>query len=116
MRLAFLMLFTALFSRADAQDSLAILVKDSLTNLPIAHATVTLANKPTTGTLTNADGYALLGSLQHARYTLIVSATGYKKINLNVIIPDSVPVVALLQLAEPHVLDDVIISSTRTGD
>lgn len=97
---------------AFSQNSIRIIVKDSVNNDAVSNASVVI-NKE--GRTTGGDGFVEFLNLQNGNYLIAISAVGYQSKNILIALPDSSIQLVLLQ-RKTAVLEDVtVIATTRNN-
>ena len=105
-----------LFStQINAQNTLNIIVKDSVENKLLAGATVKV-KETNANAVTDGIGQILLNNISNKNQTIQISFTGYASQTINVKpIADSIVYVQVFLKSEEKDLEEVIVSSTRTS-
>jgi len=96
---------------AFSQNSLRIVVKDSINGEPLSNVSVVLNRE---GKATGRDGLVVFPDLTSGNHDAVFSVVGYISKTVSVQIPDTSVLIVLLQRREA-VLEDVTISTTRTN-
>lgn len=115
MRLLFFLLSIFVINGISAQYNLTVVVKDSATSQLLDGASVSVQGKTIRGAITDSTGTAILHGLDSGLVTLQVSLTGYAPKDVTVALPAAAPITVLLA-AQANALEEVTVSSTRTGD
>ena len=113
MRLLIIALLTVLCTVGNAQQTIQLKIWGGENKIPVA-ASISI-KKLTKGYATDTTGMVAVSFTKDGSYTLIVSATGYKKHEATIVIPSTTDVLEIELESEEEEMEEVIIQSTRTS-
>jgi outer membrane receptor for ferrienterochelin and colicin len=116
MRILFIGILIGLALTAQAQNSLKVVVQDSLTKESLIGVTAQFKGT-TNGAASDVNGAVSLSKIPNGRQTLLFSFVGYHTKTLSFVFPLANPeqVVTILLASETENLDEVTVSATRTN-
>ena len=101
---------------ANAQNTFKATIKDSLTNEALIGSTAVVKGT-TNGSGADLDGKIEIKNIPDGKQTIVLSYTGYQKLELIFIFPlvDSLQQKTIFLKSEAREMEEVIVSSTRTN-
>jgi iron complex outermembrane receptor protein/outer membrane receptor for ferrienterochelin and colicins len=106
-------LWTTLISAVSfSQNSLRIIVKDSISKEAISNATIVINN---VGKTTDNNGFAEFLNLPDGNFSMDISAVGYQSKNFFVVLPDTSNHIVLLARKNTLLEDVTVIATTRNN-
>ena len=101
---------------ANAQNTFKATIKDSLTNEALIGSTAVVKGT-TNGSSADLDGKIEIKNIPDGKQTIVLSYTGYQKLELIFIFPlaDSLQQKTIFLKSEAREMEEVIVSSTRTN-
>jgi len=95
-----------------SQNSLRIIVMDSITNELLSNASVIMNNE---GKITGSDGVVVFSNLPDGYYPVSISAVGYLSKNIFIQLPDTTAHIILLGRKNAVLEDVTVIATTRNN-
>lgn len=113
-KITLLLVFIAALKSLQAQNSLKIIVKDSISLEALQGVTINLKNN--TVAVTNSKGQGELKNIASGVAVISLSYTGYTSKEIQVDIPDTTEHIILMSATEATLQDVTVVSSTRNND
>lgn len=116
MKNALILLLIAVFyiNPISAQNTIIVLIQDSLTKEPLIAANVLLAGT-TNGTSTDGNGKAKISNIPNGTQSFTFSYVGYKEIEVTYTFPISDSLLVISLSADSDIIEEVVIEGTRSN-
>ncbi|PZF71058.1 TonB-dependent receptor [Taibaiella soli] len=99
-----------------AQATFKAVVEDKSTHETLAGVSVVVKGNETVGNSSDVNGKLVLSNLPEGKLTLQCNFVGYKKLDVDIVLPDTSTHVIFLEPDEATLNEVVVVSSTRNND